>query len=59
MIRFAALAVLPLAAGATLAHHGTNGQFDHSKSIEVSGIVTKLRFVNPHSYVYFDVTNSD
>jgi len=39
------------------AHHGTSGQFDQSKSMEVSGTVTKIRFVNPHSYVYFDSTN--
>lgn len=41
------------------AHHGSNSQFDQSKSMEVTGVVTKLRFVNPHSYVYFDVTNDD
>lgn len=40
-------------------HHGSNSQFDQSKSIEISGVITKLRFVNPHSYVYFDVTNDD
>jgi hypothetical protein len=48
-----------LAAGTSLAHHGSAGQFDHSKTIEVTGAVTKIRFVNPHSYVYFDVTNDD
>ena len=39
------------------AHHGPNSQFDQSQSIEVTGVITKLRFVNPHSYVYFDVTD--
>lgn len=39
------------------AHHGVNGQFDLSQTLEVSGVVTRVRFVNPHSYVYFDVTN--
>ncbi len=52
------LATLLVASNA-LAHHGTNGQFDHSKSLEIQGVVTKLRFVNPHSYVYFDVSNED
>ena len=41
------------------AHHGVNGQFDTSQTIEVSGVVTKVRLVNPHSYVYFDVTAVD
>lgn len=39
------------------AHHGVNGQFDLSKTLVVEGTVTQVRFVNPHSYVYFDVTN--
>lgn len=38
-------------------HHGVNGQFDLSKTLEKSGVVTRVRFVNPHSYVYFDVKN--
>jgi hypothetical protein len=41
------------------AHHGINSQFDQSQSIEVAGVITKLRFVNPHSYVYFEVTSED
>jgi hypothetical protein len=41
------------------AHHGPNSQFDQSQSLEVTGVITKLRFVNPHSYVYFDVTKDD
>jgi hypothetical protein len=40
------------------AHHGTTGQFDQSKSLRVTGVVTKIRFVNPHSYVYFDAVNT-
>lgn len=46
-------------AAPSYAHHGSVGQFDTSKQIEISGVVTKIRFVNPHSYVYFDVTNED
>jgi hypothetical protein len=42
--------------GSVLAHHGHNNSFDVSKPVDVSGVITKLRFVNPHSYVYFDVT---
>lgn len=61
MTRLASLALLPflLLAGITQAHHGSAGQFDHSKTIEVSGVVQKIRFVNPHSYVYFNVTADD
>lgn len=48
----ATLAVLPLPA---TAHHGVSGQFDTSQSFEVSGAITRVRLVNPHAYVYFDV----
>ena len=40
------------------AHHGP-GQFDSSQSVEVTGAVTDVRFVNPHGYIYFDVTETD
>ena len=55
MTRILTLALL-LVASATSAHHGSTSQFDQSKTLEVSGVVVKIRFVNPHSYVYFDVT---
>lgn len=44
------LAILP---SASFAHHGVSGQFDLSKTLKVTGVVTRVRFVNPHSYVYF------
>lgn len=59
MKRTASGVVLILVAGLASAHHGAQSQFDQSKSLEVAGVVTKIRFVNPHSYVYFDVTNED
>lgn len=39
-----------------VAHHGITAQFDTSTTFEISGVVTDLEFVNPHAYVYFDVT---
>jgi hypothetical protein len=47
----AALAVCASAA----AHHGF-GRFNPGETIEVEGTLTGLDFVNPHAYVYFDVT---
>jgi len=57
MTRALFFSALLFVATTSSAHHGSAGQFDHSKTIEVSGVVKKIRFVNPHSYVYFDVTN--
>lgn len=40
-----------------LAHHGHTSQFDPETIIELSGEITDLAFVNPHAYVYVDVTD--
>ncbi|MCR9236424.1 MAG: DUF6152 family protein [Alphaproteobacteria bacterium] len=40
-----------------MAHHGVSGQFDLSQTFEASGKITRIRLVNPHAYVYFDVTD--
>lgn len=54
LIVLAALSVgLP---NAVLAHHGVNGQFDTSKLLTVTGVISDLAFVNPHAYFYIDVT---
>ena len=42
-----------------MAHHGTNGQFDSTKLVTVTGVISDLAFVNPHAYVYIDVTAED
>lgn len=59
MKRFTVLLSFVMALNVSHAHHGSSGQFDQSVDMEVSGVVKKIRFVNPHSYVYFDVTNDD
>jgi hypothetical protein len=39
------------------AHHGITGQFDLEQVLRVKGVVNRVRFVNPHAYVYFKVKN--
>lgn len=39
------------------AHHSSAPHYDASKTVEVEGTVTKFMFVNPHAYIYFNVTN--
>ena len=47
-----------LAAPAALAHHGF-GNFAMDEDITLSGEVIKVDFVNPHSWVHFNVTKPD
>jgi hypothetical protein len=50
-------ALLVIAAGSTnvFGHHSSAPHFDRDTEITVAGIVTELKFVNPHAYLYFDV----
>lgn len=41
-----------------LAHHGA-GTFDRDSSVDLTGIITGVDLVNPHAWVYFDVTDDN
>jgi hypothetical protein len=57
-LRSGAASVAALVAGAASAHHGF-GNFDRSREVALEGTITKIDFVNPHAYVYFEATNPD
>jgi hypothetical protein len=49
------LAVFGLLAAVTAwAHHSVQAQFDLDKPFTVTGTVTKVEWINPHSYLYLD-----
>jgi hypothetical protein len=52
------LAVTMAMAPPVAAHHGF-GTFLMDKDVEIKGTVTGLDFVNPHSWLYLDVTQPD
>ena len=41
------------------AHHSFAAVFDASSSVEVSGVVTEVEWMNPHAWIYIDVTDDD
>ena len=58
-LRFAGVGFgLLLLAAPVLAHHGFY-EYDASKRIKMTGVVTKVSWTNPHMRVYIDVTNKD
>ena len=50
---------LGVAAAPALAHHAFAAEYDGDKPLDLTGVVTKARWVNPHSWLYFDVKASD
>jgi hypothetical protein len=53
----AALALL--LAVPTRAHHSVQAQFDFDKPLDLKdAVLTKIEWVNPHSYMFFDVKDS-
>jgi uncharacterized protein DUF6152 len=51
--------VLLLAALPGAAHHSFAAEFDIGKPVTVHGTVTKVDWVNPHSWIYVDVKGVD
>ena len=45
--------------GTALAHHAFSAEFDAKQPLEIKGLVTKTKWVNPHSWIYLDVKDKD
>ena len=43
----------------TWAHHSFAAEFDVTKPVKLQGTVTKMEWINPHSWIHMDVKNSD
>ena len=48
------LAVPPL-----VAHHSFSAEFDADKTVTLKGTITKMEWVNPHSWLHIDVKGPD
>ena len=54
-IAFAAAFILVVAGVPIFAHHSFAAEFDANKPVNLTGSVTKLEWMNPHTWFYIDV----
>lgn len=59
LLTLAVAATLFASAAPTPAHHAFAAEFDADKPLDLKGTVTKVKWVNPHSWLYFDVKAAD
>jgi hypothetical protein len=51
-------AVLLCGVGVARAHHSFDAEYDSSKLVTITGIVTQLDWINPHAYVHVNVKDA-
>ena len=59
LLLLAAIAGLLLPVTSALAHHSFTAEYDAKKSISLTGVVTKVEWMNPHVFFYIDVKDPD
>ena len=56
----ASLGVSLFVAGASVqAHHAFAAEFDANRPVALQGKITKMEWINPHSWMHLDVENED
>src|SRR3989442_2461624 len=48
-----------LAPVTTVAHHAYTAEFDTTKPVKLSGVLTKVEWSNPHIWIYLDVKDAN
>ena len=52
-------ATLVVVAGSVSAHHSVSGQYDASRPLTLTGVISKVDWINPHIYLHLDVKDKE
>ena len=55
----AVISLLVLGTVPVAAHHAFSAEFDGNRPVNLTGTVTKMEWVNPHSWIHIDVKKPD
>ena len=51
------IVVIGFSAMPVSAHHSFGAEYDANQPVAVTGVITKIEWTNPHSFIYLDVTD--
>jgi hypothetical protein len=51
--------LVALSQATMVAHHAFSSEFDANRPVKMTGVVTKMEWVNPHSWIHVDVKKPD
>ncbi len=59
MIAVCTLSTLVVLAHPANAHHAFSTEFDATQPVRLEGTITRMEWINPHSWLHIDVVNED